>query len=512
VRGTAPRAAVALALSGLLGAAPAGAQSERRADRVVYSVHVDVADQLGELDLAFYLREATLLLQRSQGGVDAPCCVRLDAVELERFGTPGDGLDVIDSELEWQQLGSRRAIVQSIRWCGQVRPAILGCAETPGERLAVALDTDPEDMAIVLAHERGHNAGLTHRTNDACALMRPSVYHTQGCVNGSECSVLRALASAPGPHGSCDCLDAVGAPPRGEFSPCAEDGRSGVCRGGGVCQPPLEHETCAAALELPPEGALLSEWFGGAAEASPTCGQAVADVWFSYRAPCTGELQLAVCNSGFPTLLEARQGCSSGGGVSLACGASCNLAGCRDGGACTSAAVLAGEDLRLRVARSAGIGGPFLLRTDCEENLAVDADQDGLTLARELQLGCDPLDPDSDGDGVLDGGDNCPLTANAEQLDSGGAAGPGDAGLAPDGWGDACQCGDLDDDGRAGEADVAAFRSHLAHPGQLALSTAKCRVWPGSSACDLAQLAVLWRAAQGQGPGIAPVCAAARRS
>lgn len=62
-----------------------------------------------------------------------------------------------------------------------------------------------------------------------------------------------------------------------------------------------------------------------------------------------------------------------------------------------------------------------------------DIDGDGLDNAEERQVGTDPRDPDSDDDGDLDGGDNCPTTSNSSQADTDG-----------DGAGDAC---DPDDDG-----------------------------------------------------------------
>jgi hypothetical protein len=502
---------LSIGLAGALAALPAAAQIERRSDRVVYSVHADVVDQLDELELALYLREATLLLQRSQGPVDAACCTGLEAVELEVFGAPGDGLDAIDSEQEWLQLGNRKAIVQSIRWCGNVGSNILGCAETPGERLAVALDADPEDLALVLAHERGHNAGLSHRTNDSCALMRPTVNPSHGCVNSAECNAFRVLGYRHPPDGSCDCLGPlVGDPVRSDGSPCAEDGVAGACRASGVCQASLLNETCAAAAALPVEGTLLSEWYAGTLDDGPTCSVALSDLWYRYRAPCSGRLQLDLCNSAFAALVELRGDCAGGdAGASLACSASCDLEACRYGGACAGAIVLAGSELRLRVGRTAGAGGPFLLRADCAADLELDADQDGLAGAQELALGSDPLDADTDRDGVPDGADNCLLAPNPDQRDAGGAAGPGDPGLSPDGRGDACQCGDLDGDGAAGAGDVLAFRQHLADPAAFPIDTSKCRVWRASPACDPAQLAVLWRAVLGAAPGVSPVCAAA---
>lgn len=58
------------------------------------------------------------------------------------------------------------------------------------------------------------------------------------------------------------------------------------------------------------------------------------------------------------------------------------------------------------------------------------------------------LSGDSDGDGILDGQDNCAATANADQKDS-----------DEDGWGDACDC-DLTNDGIVNQADFMLFRSY----------------------------------------------------
>lgn len=55
-----------------------------------------------------------------------------------------------------------------------------------------------------------------------------------------------------------------------------------------------------------------------------------------------------------------------------------------------------------------------------------DLDGDGLTDAQELILGTNPQNPDTDGDGVPDGSDNCPTVPNPNQLDS-DSSGVGDA-------------------------------------------------------------------------------------
>jgi bacillopeptidase F len=80
-----------------------------------------------------------------------------------------------------------------------------------------------------------------------------------------------------------------------------------------------------------------------------------------------------------------------------------------------------------------------------------DADADGLTTTDELARGLDPVDPDSDDDGVLDGADNCPAVSNPGQKDRDGDGrgnacdncpdtfNPDQADADGDGVGDACE-------------------------------------------------------------------------
>jgi nitrous oxidase accessory protein NosD len=120
---------------------------------------------------------------------------------------------------------------------------------------------------------------------------------------------------------------------------------------------------------------------------------------------------------------------------------------------------------------------------------------------------------DGDADGVGNACDNCPLFANGNQQDLGGLG----AGSTHDGVGDACQCGDLSDDGTVDAADVSVYRAYLANPSASPLSAAaqrKCRVRGAAAACDVAQVAVLRRAlaTPARPPGIAQVCVGATGS
>ena len=115
---------------------------------------------------------------------------------------------------------------------------------------------------------------------------------------------------------------------------------------------------------------------------------------------------------------------------------------------------------------------------------------------------------DTDGDGVPDLIDNCPYTYNPDQKDSGGV---GTA--TPDGIGDACQCGDVNDDGIVSTADSTILTRSLvglspyltagAMPG-----AAKCDL-NGDGLCTTADLSILTRGLVGLSPGIKQVCPAA---
>ena len=104
-------------------------------------------------------------------------------------------------------------------------------------------------------------------------------------------------------------------------------------------------------------------------------------------------------------------------------------------------------------------GGSFNSSFNLIEML-LDRDGDGLSdLYEDKNLNgivdageSDPLNPDTDGDGVLDGYDNCTLVANANQRDTNG-----------DGYGNICDA-DLNNDGIVDNADLtimkARFYSH----------------------------------------------------
>lgn len=213
-------------------------------------VHVDLIDAGAGRDLAYYqglidaaMSEATTLIEGTQGPVDAPCCTRLIATaSVATFGTTGDGLDVLDSAADYAVISglgisSQAFLVDSLTYCGGSAPTSIGCAvrpscdlngnDDPDLYLVVTVDAfDSNILGKVLAHERGHNACLTHIDTDECQLMRSG--GGGGCLTATECSNLGAGRTTTG--GSCTCHDGAG-----NIEPdnnvCTEVA-SGVCSGG----------------------------------------------------------------------------------------------------------------------------------------------------------------------------------------------------------------------------------------------------------------------------------------
>ena len=157
-----------------------------------------------------------------------------------------------------------------------------------------------------------------------------------------------------------------------------------------------------------------------------------------------------------------------------------------------------------------------LARTECDDGL--DNDGDGLVDFPADADCASPLDPteypDSDGDLVPDASDNCKYKANADQADSGGV----NSSVA-DGIGNACQCGDVNNDGTVTATDATVLTRVLVglspyfSVAAMGPGLAKCNVaatpTPGVAGCTASDATVISRALIGLTPGIAQGCDAA---
>jgi hypothetical protein len=239
------------------GTALAGPEVDLHALR--FFVHVDLVEPAAGRDLAFWqdvvddaVTRGSQLLEGVQGPADAACCTQLTrTAPLATFGTPGDGLDVVDSLADQQAIaslvgpsGSRAFLVDTIDYCAGPGAAAgcasLGACGNPNDDPALWLYAEvwgfvageiSETLPSVLAHERGHNSCLQHVSANDCQLMQGSVVAPGlgGCLSASECSAFRDGRTQTASGLECVCHAASGgALPDGSL--CAAP--NGICSGG----------------------------------------------------------------------------------------------------------------------------------------------------------------------------------------------------------------------------------------------------------------------------------------
>jgi hypothetical protein len=248
--------AAVILLLGLSADRAGSAAPEVDLHELAWHVHVDLIDVGAGRDLAYWrgvideaLASANGLIEGGQGPFDNPCCARLArSGAVTTFGSPGDGLDLIDSRTEQTALnnfgwGSHAFLVDGINYCGGSAPGSIGCAELPScdgnadddpnVWMAVTVDAfDDGTLAAVVAHERGHNACLPHVGVAECQVMQASVFTPgiAGCLAASECSNYEAGRTESSSGLACGCHDEVaGLEPDGVFCP---EVSAGVCSGG----------------------------------------------------------------------------------------------------------------------------------------------------------------------------------------------------------------------------------------------------------------------------------------
>jgi hypothetical protein len=234
---------------------------------LTWHVHEDLIDAGAGRDLAYFqqliedrITEAEILVQGHQGPIDTPCCVVFDAVSVTTFS--GAGLDIIETEAEIDAvLGGADGgyLVQSVWYCSSFSTTIVGCSGIGGDTFVVSLDAEDGDiLPLVIAHERGHNAGLFHVGSDPCELMAGA--RGGGCLAVSECQSFITKADSSG--GTCSCLgDAVGDPPIADATACTDDFGSGLCSGGvcGETNGPADTRLLAAAGTENPDTAATDD-------------------------------------------------------------------------------------------------------------------------------------------------------------------------------------------------------------------------------------------------------------
>ena len=146
--------------------------------------------------------------------------------------------------------------------------------------------------------------------------------------------------------------------------------------------------------------------------------------------------------------------------------------------------------------------------SDCDNG--IDDDGDGsvdFPADSACSSAADPSERmDEDLDGIDDTLDNCPHTANSDQSDVGALG----TGSSPDGTGDACQCGDVNGDGRVSLADAVMIRRSLLQPPTSTQTRPTLCDVNGSGDCTIADSLVIQRGLLNPPTAwLLPLCAAA---
>jgi hypothetical protein len=155
--------------------------------------HAALPTQLDRARVDAIFVEMTGLVRGADGSTDVAC-----EVGFARFGelatfTSDEIPFSINNEADFRRIngiGGSVKVVGEINWCGRLGVGIIGCASTPGPRLAVVRFT-PNQEAVLWTHEFGHTTGSPHR-DGAGALMQPFIGADHRGVDQGECTRLIA--------------------------------------------------------------------------------------------------------------------------------------------------------------------------------------------------------------------------------------------------------------------------------------------------------------------------------
>jgi hypothetical protein len=168
---------------------------------LTYANHVNVTNPMTDASLDAVLAEATLRAGRGDDPNDVACCMSVSrAGSALEFGTPTDGLDIIDDYSEMQSVMTdsiaRVKVVRAINYCGGSGTNIIGCARRPGNGMVLVRMSSEAREAVLWLHEYGHNTGLTHNTASSRYIMYGTNYSTNDRLTQGECDTFHSPSTS----------------------------------------------------------------------------------------------------------------------------------------------------------------------------------------------------------------------------------------------------------------------------------------------------------------------------
>ena len=169
---------------------------------LTYANHVDTPDPMDDATLDQALSSASTTAGLEDFVEDVACCITVGRTGTARsFGTPGDGLDVVDSASDIQSVlannVARVKVVRAINYCADAGTNIIGCSRFPGNTMAVVRLTSTSGEGLLWLHEYGHNAGLDHHA-DTRYIMHGRYNGSNSALTQSECNTYHNPSSDAG--------------------------------------------------------------------------------------------------------------------------------------------------------------------------------------------------------------------------------------------------------------------------------------------------------------------------
>lgn len=167
---------------------------------LTFAKHPDTTYALSQASAAFVHANQILRLCDSHANADQDVATAVSFAtsgSLGSFGAAGDGLDVVTTQAELDQvLDDTTAFVKVVTLLNVIGGEF-GWARTPGSTMTIVSTMNAATEGEVLAHEFGHTRGLSHRDSPGNPIMHTSTlgnnevnlaetaaYHTGGTPNG----------------------------------------------------------------------------------------------------------------------------------------------------------------------------------------------------------------------------------------------------------------------------------------------------------------------------------------